>query len=225
MKRKHLALIATASALALFGGGVFTAQTFMTSRIESRVEGELPKASGVSASIPFLDIPVNLASDSIKSANIDIKNFTLKENGTKTSLNIAASNISKAKPTLVGSLELTATIPASTITKQSEFNDAQIVGNTLQVATGAGGMGKAILIPKYSNNQLYFEIKSISIFGNEIPAASLPANIQDQIKSQSQRSLKPPKGLKVKSVSLSSKGLSIKMFGNNVQLGNLGSGL
>jgi hypothetical protein len=225
MKRKHLALIATASALALFGGGVFTAQTLMISRIESRVEGELPKASGVSVSIPFLDIPVNLASDSIKSANIDIKNFTLKENGTKTSLNIAASNISKAKPTLVGSLELTATIPASTITKQSEFNDAQIVGNTLQVATGAGGMGKAILIPKYSNNQLYFEIKSISIFGNEIPAASLPANIQDQIKSQSQRSLKPPKGLKVKSVSLSSKGLSIKMFGNNVQLGNLGSGL
>jgi hypothetical protein len=225
MKRKHLALIATASALALFGSGVFTAQTFMTSRIESRVEGELPKASGVSASIPFLDVPVNLASDSIKSANIDIKNFTLKENGTKTSLNIAASNISKAKPTLVGSLELTATIPASTITKQSEFNNAQIVGNTLQVATGAGGMGTATLVPRYSNNQLYFEMKSISIFGNEIPATSLPANIQDQIKSQSQRSLKPPKGLKVKSVSLSSTGLSIKMFGNNVQLGNLGSGL
>jgi hypothetical protein len=222
MKRKHLALIATASALALFGGGVFTAQTFMTSRIESRVQGELPKASGVSASIPFLDIPSNLASDSIRSANIDIKNFTLKENGTKTSLNIAASNISKAKPTLVGTLELTATIPASTITKQSEFNDAQIVGNTLQVATGAGGMGTATLVPRYSNNQLYFEMKSISIFGNEIPASSLPANIQDQIKSKSQRSLTPPKGLKVKSVSINSKGLSIKMYGNNVQLGNLG---
>jgi hypothetical protein len=222
MKRKRLAIIATASALALFGGGVFTAQTFMTSRIESRVQGELPKASGVSASIPFLDIPRNLASDSIKSANIDVENFTLKENGTKTSLNIAASNISKAKPTFVGSLELTATIPVSTIAKASEFGDAQIVGDTLQVAAGAGGMGKAILIPKYSNNQLYFEIKSISIFGNEIPAASLPADIQDQIKSKSQRSLTPPKGLKVKSVSLSSKGLSIKMSGNNVQLGNLG---
>jgi hypothetical protein len=222
MKRKHLALIATTSAFALFGGGVFTAQTFMTSRIESRVQGELPKASGVSASIPFLDIPRNLTSDSIKSANIDIKNFTLKENGTKTSLNIAASNISKAKPTLVGTLELTATIPVSTIAKASEFGDAQIVGDTLQVAAGAGGMGKAILIPKYSNNQLYFEIKSISIFGNEIPATSLPANIQDQIKSKSQRSLTPPKGLKVKSVSINSKGLSIKMYGNNVQLGNLG---
>jgi hypothetical protein len=222
MKRKHLALIATASALALFTGGVFTAQTFMTSLIESRIQGELPKASGVSASIPFLDIPRNLASDSIKSANIDIKNFTLKENGTKTSLNIAASNISKAKPTLVGTLELTATIPVSTIAKASEFGDAQIVGNTLLVAAGAGGMGKAILIPKYSNNQLYFEIKSISIFGNEIPATSLPIDIQDQIKSKSQRSLTPPEGLKVKSVSLSSKGLSIKMYGNNVQLGNLG---
>ena len=222
MKRKHLALIATASAFALFGGGVLTAQTFMTSRIESRVKGELPKASGVSASIPFLDIPRNLASDSIRSANIDIKNFTLKENGTKTSLNIAASNISKAKPTLVGTLELTATIPVSTIAKASEFGDAQIVGDTLQVAAGAGGMGKAILIPKYSNNQLYFEIKSISVFGNEIPASSLPADIQDQIKSKSQRSLTPPKGLKVKSVFINSKGLSIKMYGNNVQLGNLG---
>jgi hypothetical protein len=222
MKRKHLALIATASAFALFGGGVLTAQTFMTSRIESRVQGELPKASGVSARIPFLDIPRNLASDSIRSANIDIQNFTLKENGTKTSLNIAASNISKAKPTLVGSLELTATIPISTIAKASEFGDAQIVGDTLQVAAGAGGMGKAILIPKYSNNQLYFEIKSISVFGNEIPASSLPADIQDQIKSKSQRSLTPPKGLKVKSVSINSKGLSIKMSGNNVQLGNLG---
>ena len=222
MKRKHLALIATASALALFGGGVFTAQTFMTSRIESRVKSELPKASGVSASIPFLDIPMNLASDSIKSANIDIKNFTPKGNGTKSTLNITASNISKAKPTLFGSLELTATIPASTITKQSEFNNAQIVGNTLQVATGAGGMGTATLVPKYSNNQLYFEIKSISVFGNEIPASSLPADIQEQIKSKSQRSLTPPKGLKVKSVSINSKGLSIKMSGNNVQLGNLG---
>ena len=222
MKRNRLALISTVSALALFGGGVLTAQTFMTSRIESRVGSELPKASGVSASIPFLDIPRNLASDSIRSANIDIKNFTLKENGTKTSLNIAASNISKAKPTLVGSLELTATIPVSTIAKASEFGDAQIVGDTLQVAAGAGGMGKAILIPKYSNNQLYFEIKSISVFGNEIPASSLPADIQDQIKSKSQRSLTPPKGLRVKSVSINSKGLSIKMYGNKVQLGNLG---
>jgi hypothetical protein len=53
----------------------------------------------------------------------------------------------------------------------------------------------------------------------------LPANLQNQIKSNSQRSLTPPKGLKVKSVLLSSDGLSVKMFGNNVQLSNLGSGL
>jgi hypothetical protein len=222
MKRHHIAFITTTSAFILFVGGVSTAKTFMTSRIESRVHDELPKATGISASIPFLDIPRNLTSDSIKSANIDIKNFTLKENGTRTSLNLAVSNITKAKPTLVGSLELTATIPVSTITQASEFGDAQIVGNTLQVAAGAGGLGKAILIPKYADNQLYFEMKSISIFGNEIPAASLPSDIQDQLKSQSQRSLTPPKGLKVKSVSLSSKGLSVKMYGNNVQLGKLG---
>ena len=138
---------------------------------------------------------------------------------------MSAGNISKSKPTLIGSLEITATIPVSTIAKASEFGDAQIVGNTLQVAAGAGGMGTAILVPRYSNSQLYFELQSVSILGNQIPASSLPADLQNQIKNRSQRSLTPPKGLKVKSVSLSSKGLSVKMFGNNVQLGNLGSGL
>jgi len=217
-------IVASTTVLVLLGG-VVGAQQYISSQITSRVEREMPKASGVSASIPLADLPSNIASDSIKSVDINIKSFALKENGTKTSLDISASNISKAKPTLVGSLEVTATIPASTITKQSEFNDAQIVGNTLQVSAGAGGMGTAILIPRYSNSQLYFELQSVSIFGNQIPASSLPADLQNQIKSKSQRSLTPPKGLKVKSVSLSSKGLSVKMSGSNIQLGNLGSGL
>jgi hypothetical protein len=220
MKIKTIAISATAFVLL---GGVLGVQQYISSQITSKVEREMPNASGISASVPLVDVPSNLTSDSIKSANI--KSFALKESGTKTSLDISASSISKAKPTLVGSLEVTATIPASTITKQSEFNNAQIVGNTLQVAAGAGGMGTALLIPKYSNSQLYFELQSVSILGNQIPASSLPADLQNQIKSRSQRSLTPPKGLKVKSVSLSSKGLSVKMFGNNIQLGNLGSGL
>jgi hypothetical protein len=206
-------------------GGVLGVQQYISSQITSKVEREMPNASGISASVPLADVPSNLASDSIKTANINIKSFALKESGTKTSLDISASSISKAKPTLIGSLEVTATIPASTITKQSEFNNAQIVGNTLQVAAGAGGMGTAILVPRYSNSQLYFELQSVSILGNQIPASSLPADLQNQIKNRSQRSLTPPKGLKVKSVSLSSKGLSVKMFGSNIQLGNLGSGL
>ena len=222
MKIKAVAISATAFVLL---GGVMGVQQYIASQITSKVQREIPNASGISASVPLADVPSNLTSDSIKSANINIKSFALKESGTKTSLEISASSISKAKPTLVGSLEVTATIPASTITKASEFNDAQIVGNTLQVSAGAGGMGTALLIPKYSNSQLYFELQSVSIFGNQIPASSLPADLQDQIKSKSQRSLTPPKGLKVKSVSLSSKGLSVRMSGNNIQLGNLGSGL
>ncbi len=222
MKIKTIAISATAFALL---GGVIGVQQYISSQITAKVQREMPNASGISASVPLADVPSNLTSDSIKSANINIKSFALKESGTKTSLDISASNISKAKPTLVGSLEVTATIPASTITKQSEFNDAQIVGNTLQVSVGADGMGTAILIPRYSNSQLYFELQSVSIFGNEIPASSLPADLQDQIKSKSQRSLTPPEGLKVKSVSLNSKGLSVRMSGNNIQLGNLGSGL
>ena len=217
-------IVASATVFVLFGG-VLGVQQYISTQITSKIEQEMPKASGISASVPLVDVPSNITSDSIKSAHINIKNFVLKENSTKTSLDISASNISKAKPTLVGSLEVTATIPASTITKSSKFNDAQIVGNTLQVSAGAGGMGTALLIPKYSNSQLYFELQSVSIFGNQIPASSLPADLQNQIKSRSQRSLTPPKGLKVKSVSLSSKGLSVRMSGNNIQLGNLGSGL
>ena len=222
MKIKTIATLATVFVVL---GGVIGVQQYISSQITSKVEREMPNASGISASVPLADVPSNLISDSIKSADINIKSFALKESGTKTSLDISASNISKAKPTLVGSLEVTATIPASTIKKQSEFNDAQIVGNTLQVSAGAGGMGTAILVPRYSNSQLYFELQSVSIFGNQIPASSLPADLQNQIKSKSQRSLTPPKGLKVKSVSLSSKGLSVKMSGSNIQLGNLGSGL
>jgi hypothetical protein len=222
MKIKTIAISATIFVLL---GGVIGVQQYISSQITSKVEREMPNASGISASVPLADVPSNLTSDSIKSAEINIKSFALKESGTKTSLDISASSISKAKPTLIGSLEVTATIPAATITKQSKFNNAQIVGNTLQVAAGAGGMGTATLVPRYSNSQLYFELQSVSIFGNEIPASSLPADLQNQIKSRSQRSLTPPNGLKVKSVSLSSKGLSVKMAGSNVQLGNLGSGL
>jgi len=218
-------IIATSTTVFVLLGGVLGTQQYVSSQITSRVAREMPKASGISASIPLKDLPSNITSDSIKSVNINIKSFALKENGTKTSLDISASNISKAKPTVAGSLEVVATIPASTITESSEFNDVQIVGNTLQVSAGPGGLGSALLIPKYSNSQLYFELQSVSFLGDQIPASALPAELQNQVKSRSQRSLTPPKGLKVESVSLSSIGLSVKMFGSNIQLGNLGSSL
>jgi hypothetical protein len=220
-----IGIIASTTTVLVLLGGVLGAQQYISSQITSRVEREMPKASGISASVPLADLPSNIASDLIKSVNINIKSFALKENGTKTSLDISASNISKAKPTTAGSLKVTATISASTIAESSEFNDAQIVGNTLQVSAGPGGLGTALLIPKYSNGQLYFELQSISFLGDQIPASSLPAELQDQIKNKSQRSLTPPQGLTVESVSLSSKGLSVKMFGSNIQLGNLGSSL
>lgn len=215
-------LAAPATVFVLLSGSIGI-QQYISSQIVSRVEREMPKASGVSASVPLADIPSNLTSDSIKSANINIESFALKENGTLVSLEISASNVRKAKPNVVGSLEVTATIPASTITKSSQFNDAQIIGNTLQVSAGAGGLGTAFLIPKYLNNQIYFELQSVSFLGNQIPASSLPAELQTQIKSRSQRSLTPPKGLTVNSVSLSSNGLSVKMSGSNIQIGSLGS--
>ena len=216
-------IFAISASLLTFIGGSIGIQQFISLRIVSTVEREIPKASGISASIPLGDIPSNLTSNSIKSAKINIKSFSLKETGTQVSLEISASNVRKAKPNVVGSLEVMATISASTLTKSSQFNDAQIVGNALQVSAGGGGLGTAFLIPKYENNLLYFELQSVSFLGNQIPASSLPSELQAQIKSRSQRSLTPPKGLAVESVSLSSKGLSVKMSGSNVQIGSLGS--
>ena len=211
-------------ALFLLSGTVGT-QKYVSSQITSRVEREMPKASGVRASVPLADLPSNITSDAIKAVIVDINSYFLKENNTNVSLKITAKNISKSKPTLIGSLEVMATIPESTIVESAEFNDARIVGDTLQVSVGPGGAGIAVLSPRYSNNQLYFEIQSVSFMGREIPASSLPSDLQSQIKSRSQRSLAPPKGLEVQSVSLSSKGLSLRMLGSNVKLANLGSAL
>jgi len=225
MKRKHIVLAAAGSALSLFTLGALTANFVISSKITSRVESELPKASGIKASIPLLDVPQNLATGTIKSAKINIESFKLKNTNTDTSLSIKANEISKKKPTIIGSLDVTATIPAATILENAQFENAKIVGNTLQISVGAGGLGQAQLVPRYTNNQIYFYLESVSILGSKIPASSLPADIQSQVKNKSAQTINVPKGLKVKSVSISSKGLSINLRGSNIQLGNLSSAL
>lgn len=199
------------------------AEKVMSSRIASRVYEQLPNATDVEVSIPLSDIPSDIASDSIKSAQIDISQSSGVSTKVSPSLEISARNIAKSKPNLIGTLGVNATIPTATILRQADFADAEIVGNTLQVSVGSSGLGRALLIPRYSNNQLYFELKSVSVFGNEIPASTLPADVQDQIKNRSVRDLDIPKGMKVKSVSISSKGLSLILYGSNIQIGNFGS--
>lgn len=222
MKKNQVLRIVLVAAVLLMGGFTFFAESSLSSRIEQRMQEVLPKAENVSASIPFLEVLGDLVSDSIKTAQITIDQYPLKDSTFTPNLEITVRDISKAKPTRVGTLELIATIPATTITQQSGLENAQIVGNALQVSVGAAGLGQALLVPKYSNNQLYFEIKSVSLFGQEIPADSLPLDIQDQIKSKSVRNLAFPEELKVKSVTISSKGLAIKLQGNDLLLTNLG---
>ena len=223
MKKKYFPLIAIGSAIFVFGAGALTAEKVMSSRIASHVYEQLPNATDVEVSIPLSNIPSDIASDSIKLAQIDINQSSDESTKVSPSLEISARNIAKSKPNLIGTLEVTATIPAATILKQADFADAEIVGNTLQVSVGSGGLGRASLIPKYSNNQLYFELKSVSVFGNEIPASTLPADVQDQIKNRSVRDLDIPNGMKVNSVSITSKGLSLKLSGSNIQIGNFAS--
>ncbi len=221
MKRTSVRRIAIAVMTLFICGGAVTTEKVISSKIASRVEQQLPSASGISAAIPFFDLPSSINSDSIKAVRINIDEYKLKGSGTKASLAISAKNVSKSKPTQIGSLDITTTIPVFKFLKESGFNDAEVVDNALQVSVGAGGLGKALLVPKYANNQIYFQLKSISVMGSPIPATSLPADIQDQIKSRSVRDLTVPQGLKVKSVSIGSKGLSVNFHGTNISLDKL----
>ena len=220
MKKSRIIPIALVAILAT---GAITVEKTISSLISTRVYEVMPRATGVTASVPLFDLPGNMVGDSIKSVHINVGEYQLKESTLKPSLAIHARNISKSQPNLIGALDVTATIPAATITQLADFNDAQIVGNTLQVSVGSGGLGTAILIPKYSGNQIYFELQGVSLFGNEIPADSLPAEIKDQIKSKSVRTLKAPQGMRVKSISLSSEGLALTMYGKNIRPTKIGS--
>ena len=225
MKRKLILSLTAGAVIVYLCVGVVTADIVMSSKVTKQIHNKLPKASGVSTSIPLVDIPQNLATGTIKSAKISINSYELTGNKTESSLAIKAKNISAQKLAIVGSLEVTATIPASTILKSAQFENAQIVGNGLQISVGAGGLGQALLIPKYQNNQIFFQLDSVSILGNKIPASSLPEDVQSQIKSKSIHTLDVPKGLKVKSVSINSKAIAIKLSGVNIQLGKLGLAL
>ena len=220
MKKSRIIPIALVAVLAT---GAITVEKTISSRISTRVYEVMPRATDVTASVPLFDLPGNIVGDSIKSVHINVGEYQLKESTLKPSLAIHARNISKSQSNLIGALDVTATIPAATITQLADFNDAQIVGNTLQVSVGSGGLGTAILIPKYSGNQIYFELQGVSLFGNEIPADSLPAEIKDQIKSKSVRTLNAPQGMRVKSISLSSEGLALTMYGKNIRPTKIGS--
>ena len=225
MRRRSVIRIVIPAVGILLGGSAMTTEKVISSKIESRVKQQLPSASGISASIPLLDIPSDLNSDEIKAVQINIDEYLLRGSGTKTSLAISARNISKSQPTQIGSLDITTTIPIFKLLEDSGFNDAEIVENALQVSVGAGGLGKALLVPKYANNQIFFQVKSISFMGSTIPASSLPSDIQDQIKSRSVRDLTVPQGLKVKSVSITPKVLAVSFHGDDIRLENLAASL
>ncbi len=217
MKSRNLAFIATSSILVLLSTAAIAAEKTVSSKIESRVKEKLPSASGIQASMPLMDLPGNLTSDSIKAVNIKIDEYKPSGSDTKASLEIDAREIKKSGPTQVGSLEITSTIPAATLVDQSTFEGTEIVDNTLQISMGAGGLGKAQLVPTFTNNQIYFQLQSISIMGTPIPTDSLPSDIQDQVKSRSIKSLSVPEGLEITAVSLSADGLSVTLQGTNIE--------
>lgn len=201
--------------------GAVVVQKNISTKIAVNVQQDVPNASGVSASIPLLDVPSSLMSDAINVARIDIEKYVLEGSEVAPSLSITASNVSKSQPTVIGNLDVTATISAASLTGSSGFDNAKVVGNSLQVPIGTDGMGEATVIPRYANDEFYFELQKVSFLGNEIPATSLPDSVRDEVRARSMRTLAFPKALKVKSVSLGSAGLSFEMNGSNVELGSL----
>jgi hypothetical protein len=220
MKSRNLALTATTLILLLLGTAAIATEKTVSSKIELRVKEKLPSASGIKASMPLVDLPGNLTSDSIKAVNIKIDEYKPSGSNTKASLEINAREINKSGPTQVGSLDISSTIPAAILIEQSDFDGTEIIDNTLQISVGAGGLGKALLVPTFANNQIYFQLQSISIMGTPIPTDSLPSDIQDQIKSRSIKSLSVPEGLEITAVSLSADGLSVTLQGTNIELGD-----
>ena len=70
---KRIQLIPIAIAFIVFVGHVAVDLT-MTSKIASQIQEQLPKATGVSASIPLMDVIKNVTTDSINSLTINIAN-------------------------------------------------------------------------------------------------------------------------------------------------------
>jgi hypothetical protein len=64
MKRIQLISIGFASTILV---GLIAIDLTMTSKIASQIQDQLPKATGVSASIPLIDVLQNVTTDSIKS--------------------------------------------------------------------------------------------------------------------------------------------------------------
>ena len=215
--------IAVIEVIALFGVGAYAAEKVISSKITSQVQQDLPSASGVNVSIPVSEILSDITSNSISTLHIKINQYPLKGSDFKPSLKIIATNVTKLQPAVADTLEINALIPASVITDSTEIKGSQIIGNVLKVSVGSAGLGQASLIPKYSNNQIYFDLKSVSLFGQEIPRSSLPVDIQEQIKKKTLHNLNLPKGLKVESVSLDSRGLSLKIHGSKINLSNFAS--
>ena len=119
MKKNRVVPIALVAVIAI---SAITIGKSISSRITTRVYEVMPRATDVSASVPLFEIPGNIVSDSIKSVHIDVGQYQLKDSTFKPSLAIDAQDISKSTPNVIGSLDVTATIPAATIMQLTDFS-------------------------------------------------------------------------------------------------------
>ena len=102
---------------------------------------------------------------------------------------------------------------------------ALLVSSVLVLAMLIAGLGLQKYVSLQIATRVEREIPNASGVSVSIPIAHLPRNFQNQIKSKSQRNLKVPEGMRIKSVALSSKGLSLNMTGTNVRLSRLREGI
>jgi hypothetical protein len=93
MLRKSRARIAIAVTALFFFGGVITVEKLVSLKIVTRVEQQLPSASGISASIPLFELPSDLRSDLIKSVSISSKGLSVNFQGNDIQLENLSSSL------------------------------------------------------------------------------------------------------------------------------------
>jgi len=212
-------VLATLLVLSAAGIGV---KNYIASQVNSRIARAIPGATGINSSIGWGDIAPALTGHGLHTLSGSIKDTPVAGFSVHPEISFTATNVATTSNSVIGSLDIAATIPTKSITGLVNFPNAQVVNHTLVIAID-GLNTSAVMVPAVSNNAIYFQLQSVKVLGATLTGSSIPAAVQAQVKAKSSRQIKLPTGLKIQSASLQSSGLLVKMHADNFDFANIGT--
>ena len=210
-------LLATLLVLSASGIGV---KNYIASEVNSQIARAIPGATGINSSIGWGDIAPALTGHGLHTLSGSIKDTPVSGFNVHPEISFTAINVATTSSSVIGTLDISATIPTKSITGLVNFPNAQVVNHTLVIAID-GLNTSAVMVPAVSNNAIYFQLQSVKVLGATLTGSSIPAAVQAQVKARSSRQIKLPEGLKIQSASLQSSGLLIKMHAENFDFANI----